>query len=127
MGEVEEAKPTLEELEAQALAELEGNKKSKAKAKAKAKGKAAGSQSKPQSKKGILKKPAAVESLQSYAGRLAAYNKATGEKRKCFGCGKCRGGPAGCAQCWNPLFQGMRFEGRAEYDKWAAKKTGAKK
>ena len=58
-----------------ALAELEGNKKSKAKAKAKAKGKAAGSQSKPQSKKGILKKPAAVESLQSYAGRLAAYNK----------------------------------------------------
>ena len=25
--------------------------------------------------------------------------------------------------CWNPLFQGQRFEGRAEYERWMAKKT----
>jgi len=124
-GQREDQAPSLEDMEAQALLELQGSKKPKAKAKAKAKGKAKAT---PQPKKGLLKKkPAAADSAVSYAARLAAYNKATGENRKCFGCCKCRGGPAGCAQCWNPLFQGMRFEGRAEYEKWIAKKNGKKK
>ena len=106
--------PSLEDLEAQAFESLnKSGKKPKSKATAKAKGLA----------KGLMKKPAAAGCCTSYASRLAAYNKATGENRKCFGCCKCRGGPAGCAQCWNPLFQGQRFEGRAEYERWMAKKT----
>ena len=79
----------------------------------------------PASKSPVLKKPSASTTLEGSSGS-AKPNTAIPAKR-IYGCLRCRGNPNGCDTCHSDTFNGKRFKGRDDYNKFVQRQAAAGK
>ena len=79
----------------------------------------------PASKSPVLKKPSASTTLEGSSGS-AKPNTAIPAKR-IYGCLRCRGNPNGCDTCHSDKFNGKRFTGRDDYNKFVQRQAAAGK